>query len=295
MSSPEVSILIPVYNREKIISETIECAINQTYKNIEIILCDNASTDGTWGILEKYVQKDSRVRIFRNEENVGPVLNWKKCLNYATGKYGKILWSDDLIAETFIEHTLPLFDDDTAFVMTGTHVFDPEINYVGCESSFQKKKEYSNHEYLFDVLIKKKNKFPLSPGCAIFRLQDLREALIVNIPNSDDLDFGQYGAGNDLLMFLIPATKYKVIKTVNNIESFYRTHVGSITNSNDLRIYYEWARFYFVKQYMPHLTKKYKLKLYVMKSKFPRYNAIYNLIDTRINLSTLPWLYSILR
>lgn len=50
--NPLVSILIPVYNREKYIGEAIESAINQTYKNIEVIIVDNCSTDNTWKILQ---------------------------------------------------------------------------------------------------------------------------------------------------------------------------------------------------------------------------------------------------
>ena len=56
--NPLVSILIPVYNREKYIGEAIESAINQTYKNIEVIIVDNCSTDNTWKILQDYQCKD---------------------------------------------------------------------------------------------------------------------------------------------------------------------------------------------------------------------------------------------
>ena len=100
-----VSILIPVYNRDKFIEETINSALSQTYQNIEIIIVDNNSTDNTWRIIKKYTKKDNRIKAFKNDTNIGPVRNWKKCTDKADGEFGKILWSDDLIAPEFIEKT----------------------------------------------------------------------------------------------------------------------------------------------------------------------------------------------
>lgn len=121
----KVSILIPVYNREKLIAETIESALAQAYENFEIIIVDNASTDKTWEILEHYSNQDWRVKIFRNETNIGPVRNWMRCVDEATGFYGKILWSDDLIAPTFLEKTIPFLETnkEVGFVYTGTEIF----------------------------------------------------------------------------------------------------------------------------------------------------------------------------
>ena len=65
---PLVSILIPVYNRASIVSRAIDSALSQTYSNIEIIIVDNNSTDSTWDILLKYKQRDSRIKIFKNEQ-----------------------------------------------------------------------------------------------------------------------------------------------------------------------------------------------------------------------------------
>ena len=282
-----VSILIPVYNRESIISETISSAMNQTYKNIEIIVCDNASTDGTWNILEEYAQKDSRIKIFRNEENLGPVMNWKRCLDNATGEYGKILWSDDMISETFIEHTLPLFDDDTAFVLSGVRLFfsDPKVAFK--ESAFQKKGVYSVDEYLKDVLIYDRKGFPVSPGCALFRLDDLKKSFLIEIPNNENLEFKTSGAGNDLLFSLLTAVRYKNIKTVGTIESFYRCHENSLTmfNLSKIVIYYAWAEYYFVRNYRRNLLKKFKARIFVFKLYKKGYDTLYSYIKVRPSFS----------
>jgi len=281
--NPLVSILIPVYNRETIIAETIACAINQTYKNIEIIICDNASTDGTWNILEEFAQKDSRIKIFRNEENLGPVLNWKRCFDNATGEYGKILWSDDLISETFVEHTLPLFDDNTAFVLSGIRLFFSDPNVAFKESTYQEKKVYPVDEYFNDMLIYLKKGFPVSPACVLFRMDDLRKSFVIEIPNGENLDFKTCGAGNDLLFCLLTAGRYKIIKTVNKIEAFYRCTGDSLTmlNINKIVVYYAWAEYYFVNNYRKDLLRKFKARLFVFRLYKKGYDKVYEAVKVR--------------
>jgi len=120
----KVSILIPVYNRENLIEETVQSALNQTYKNIEIIIVDNQSIDKTWEVMQKLAFQDDRIKIFQNDKNMGPVRNWKRCIDEATGDYGKILWSDDLIAPEFLENTVHFLENkDIGFVFTGTEIF----------------------------------------------------------------------------------------------------------------------------------------------------------------------------
>ena len=106
METSKVSIGIPVYNRVNLIEETINSALNQSYKNIEIIICDNNSIDGTWELLQKIVKKDPRIKIFRNKENLGAVKNWKEVYKNATGDFFHMLWSDDIILPKFIESAI---------------------------------------------------------------------------------------------------------------------------------------------------------------------------------------------
>ena len=116
---PLVSILVPTYNRVKFIEETIESALKQTYWNIEVVVVDNASTDGTWEKICSLASENERIKATRNDNNIGPVRNWIRCVELASGIYGKILWSDDLMDERFIEKTLALFDGSVGFVFTG--------------------------------------------------------------------------------------------------------------------------------------------------------------------------------
>src|SRR6478672_8774736 len=101
MSSPLVSICIPVYNGERFIDDTIKCCINQTYTNIEILFSDNCSTDGTIARIKSY--NDPRIKIFSNETNIGLVANYRKALSYASGKYMGFLGADDGMDITAVE------------------------------------------------------------------------------------------------------------------------------------------------------------------------------------------------
>lgn len=91
-----ISVCVPVYNGESTIEETINAIVNQTYKNIEIIVVDNCSTDNTVSILKKI--KDERIRVFINDENLGMVGNWNQCLKYVTGQYVHFVCADDLLS-----------------------------------------------------------------------------------------------------------------------------------------------------------------------------------------------------
>src|SRR5579872_7024825 len=102
-SPPLVSILIPVFNRSELIVQTIKSALMQTIAEIEVIVSDNASTDGTWDVCKTLAKEDQRVRVIRSETNLGPVRNWKRCIEVARGKYAKILFSDDLILPNYLE------------------------------------------------------------------------------------------------------------------------------------------------------------------------------------------------
>jgi len=73
---PTVSIGLPVYNGENYLAKTIRSILGQTYTDFELIICDNASTDGTQQICEEFARSDPRVRYARNERNLGAGPNY---------------------------------------------------------------------------------------------------------------------------------------------------------------------------------------------------------------------------
>jgi glycosyltransferase involved in cell wall biosynthesis len=94
---PLVSVLTTAYNRERYLGEALESVLSLTYPNVEVIVVDDASTDGSFAVAQHFAESDSRVRVFRNQENLGDYPNRNRAAALARGKYLKYVDSDDVI------------------------------------------------------------------------------------------------------------------------------------------------------------------------------------------------------
>lgn len=276
-----VSILIPVYNRENLIAETIQSAISQSYKNIEIIIVDNASTDNTWNIVSSFLEQDARIKAYKNESNIGPVRNWLRCVEEASGVFGKILWSDDLISPDFIEKTLALFNKDVGFVYTGANTFN-DNSYYDCSTHYLLSKTglYSSTVYIEKALFG--GGIPVSPGCAIFRLEDIKKNLLIQIPNKINSDFSSHAIGNDLLLFLLVANQYEYFGHIAEPLSFFRAHNESISISSDaikLSLFYLLAKAHFVENFQLEYLNLFAAKLQSFLWRHKKNTIKYNLTN----------------
>ena len=101
---PLVSVIVPNYNHEKYLPERLRSITGQTYENMEIILLDDASTDDSWAILQKFASNEKRARFVPNEQNSGSTFKqWRKGLSQARGKYVWLAESDDTAEPAFLE------------------------------------------------------------------------------------------------------------------------------------------------------------------------------------------------
>lgn len=96
-SLPVVSVLTTAYNREAYLAEAIGSVLASSFNDLELIIVDDGSTDGTAALARHYEANDNRVRVYVNEENLGDYPNRNKAASYARGKYIKYLDSDDII------------------------------------------------------------------------------------------------------------------------------------------------------------------------------------------------------
>ena len=97
-----ISVIVPVYNRESVLKNCIESILNQTYKNIQLILIDDGSTDNTFFICKNYAHQDSRIQVL-HQINRGPASARNAGLDTANGKYIMFVDSDDCIHPSCIE------------------------------------------------------------------------------------------------------------------------------------------------------------------------------------------------
>ena len=292
---PLVSICIPSYNREHIIAHTIETVINQTYKNIEIIISDNCSTDKTFEIIKKYSLKDNRIKIFQMKKNVGPVENWKKCYKKSNGTFIKFLWSDDFIDKNFIEKAIEKFEDDIGFVYTPVKWYDVKSMKINHDNiGF---KLLSSSTLTLDLFIESliiKGNAPVSASCAIFRKHIIDDLFGSDIKNSLALDYGINGAGFDALMFLYVTKQYSKFAYTADIFAYYGVDNDSITvRDGEKLIPYYFSVFYdFLKEFKHDdkllsslKTKVFFYKVFIVKDSNTKklLNKLFNLIDAKVN------------
>lgn len=168
-----VSICIPVYNHEKTLRETILSALYQSYRNIEIIIVDDCSEDQSMSIA--YSFEDSRIRIYKNETNVGMVNNWNKALCYARGEYAILLHGDDRLYVTSVEKKIALMKmrKDVVIAFSASNVINGENEILMERHPFRKKmimdgRKLAKYSYLT------KNIYG-EPGNIMFRTAMARE------------------------------------------------------------------------------------------------------------------------
>lgn len=118
-----VSIIIPCYNAEKYVESAVRSIMNQTYKNLEIILTDDCSTDGTFAILEKFAVEDSRIKLYKNETNLKIVKTLNNMIQLATGKYIARMDADDISLPERIEKQVEFLEKNPGIAFCGTNAF----------------------------------------------------------------------------------------------------------------------------------------------------------------------------
>lgn len=225
IKQPLVSIGLPVYNGENFIAEALDSILNQSYKNLELIISDNASTDNTQSICEQYLKKDPRVQYHRFEKNFGAAKNYNRTFHLSKGKYFKWAAHDDVIAETYLEKCVEILESNQD--ISACHSHKLIIDEYGKKGN---KVDYNQLHLMYDSVSKRYKgflkKFDDSEGLrdadAVFGL--IRSDILKNtklIGNYHSSDF-------PLLGELILSGKFYVIK---EDLFFRRLHPGISTQA----------------------------------------------------------------
>lgn len=128
-----VSVIIPIYNVEKYVKEAIESIQKQTYKNIEIIIVDDGSTDNTYKIVEELAKKDKRIKLFKNEKNLKIVKTLNFALSMSNGEYIARMDGDDISALDRIEKKVKFLEENKEYDLVGCSMkaIDLDGNIIG--------------------------------------------------------------------------------------------------------------------------------------------------------------------
>ncbi len=118
--TPKVSIGMPIYNGEHFLPQTLDSLLTQTYKDFELIISDNASSDRTQEICQQYAAQDSRVRYLRQSANLGASQNFNYVFEQASGEYFKWAAHDDLCAPEYLARCFEVLDRDPQVILCYT-------------------------------------------------------------------------------------------------------------------------------------------------------------------------------
>ena len=162
--TPLVSIILSTFNDEKFLKKTIKCLLDQTYRNIEIIIIDDASEDGTSNILEKYKKKYKNIRLIHNKKNIGLTKSLNIGITRSKGKYIARQDCDDFSYKTRISNQVKFLENNKDYVMCGTQRIIKDFRFnkkfrdflpLDCHQ-IRSRALFSNPFFHSSVMIKKK-------------------------------------------------------------------------------------------------------------------------------------------
>ena len=194
-----ISIVMPTYNSDKYIKESIDSILNQTYSNWELIIIDDSSTDNTSKILSNY--RDKRIKVYKNETNKGVAYSRNKGISLCTSDVIAFLDSDDIWAKDKLEKQIYLYSRERQFIFTGSYFIDE----IGKQNSYQLKvpEKINRNELLkrniiscSSVMINKKyllnHPFP--------EVKNIHEDFVTWLQILNDIDYA-YGINDPLLTY----------------------------------------------------------------------------------------------
>lgn len=217
-----VSVIVPVYNVEKYLEKCLESIINQTYKNLEIICIDDGSPDNSIDILNRFAEKDNRIKVIK-QENKGLGATRNVGINLSKGKYISFIDSDDWIDKHMYEKAVNIFKKNS------------EISLVDCSTSLEKnngKNKIRNLKNLnynknlngidYFKLLVKNNLFSASSCNKIFRLKEIK---------SEKIMFPENRLYEDLLFVFKNLIEAKQVGMIDEVMyHYYVEREESITN-----------------------------------------------------------------
>ena len=208
---PLVSVLMTAYNREQYFASAIESVLAQTFRDFELLVVDDRSTDGTVGIAETFAARDARVRVVRNERNLGDYPNRNHAARLARGELLKFHDSDDVMYGHCLQVMVPLLQayPEAGLAMSGRAAWPggpvpmlltPRLAYA--------------REYLGS------GAFMGGPASALFRRAAFEDAG----------GFPEIGAHSDHAMWLRFCARYPIVLVSADL-FWYRTHAGQELSS----------------------------------------------------------------
>lgn len=240
---PFFTVAIPVYNRLEFTRQAVASVLNQTFEDFELLIVDDCSTENAvWNYLSSL--KDPRVRVFRNAENMGIVLNWRRCIELAKGEWFKFLLNDDVFFKDCLEITKNLimnFPQNKVIVTSGKDFQDIGEVENFLKSGRQKTCFTENALKDMDEVIKKRKKFIQTwamPNSYTLALKDLKELIKTSRYKIVEENLGRTGHCVDYFILYAVATKYKSMVELDFPLYGVRYHESNLSKSYNQNLLY---------------------------------------------------------
>lgn len=219
-TKPTVSVVMPVYNRADLLPRAIDSILNQTYKDFEFIIIDDASTDASASIAQQYAQKDKRIKLFVNDANKGIAFSRNKGMEKAKGKYIAIMDSDDQALPFRLEKSIRILEENPNFdALSGTTI---NIEEKLSAQEILKWRAYTPIKNNFTISFIFNNSF--ANASAIFKQNFVKEHLIrynESYISAEDYDFWKQFVLNGGKLLTIHEPLTFVRKHFLNSEKYY--------------------------------------------------------------------------
>lgn len=121
MHNPLITICVPTFNGEKYLRECLDSCLSQTFRDFEIVICDDGSVDTTVSIVEDYAKKNGQIKFHQNDHNLGLVGNWNKCITLASGSWIKFLFQDDAMNANCLQRFCENMEGDSELIVCKRH------------------------------------------------------------------------------------------------------------------------------------------------------------------------------
>ena len=228
LNKPIISIIIPVYNAEKFIKETIESILSQNFKDFEIILIDDASKDESLKIIENISKKDKRIRVLKNKTNKGKAGTVNVGFKYTNGRYITFSDADDIFYQKRLKKQVEFFDAHPEIDMIygniimfwedGKEKIYNAVEFKNTEEVLLRLKKESKKTEKIQEAYKILDPEKYIPGSSIMfkrKIIDSGIKMDENLRNSEDCDFNFQIIGKGYKIMKMPIITHKYRKHPN--------------------------------------------------------------------------------
>ena len=261
----KVSVIIPNYNGEKYIYKCINSVLNQTYKNIELIIVDDGSTDGSYSIIEEYDNKYENI-IAIYQQNLNASIARNKGIEKSSGEYLIFIDSDDILYPDAIKKMVSKIEEDNSDMVIGNfNVIDEnDINLNKC--TFANSDRIERNPIVL-------NGITPNPSNKLYKAEIVRNHSIV---------FGNVRIGQDLNFYLKYLLKCKQVSLINEDIYGWRKLSQSISNKTSLHIFDITQSFKDIRQFY---IKEFSEEIYDNYIKMVEYRHYYLQMEKQIGFS----------